>query len=122
MIEMYQSLVKKSAQDKIIFKIIYCQEAHAEDEWRIGSRFKINQHKTIEDRKQATKMLLDEYDLLEYPNEIYLDKMDNEFQTLYSSWPTRYYLILNGKIEYVYYPKNATFTLDGIIKRIEELL
>lgn len=101
------------------FLIVYCQEAHASDEWPIGSIYQIKQHKTLDDRFSSAKLFIKNFD---YKGKLLVDKMNNKFQTEYSSWPTKYYLIKNGKIEYISHPKNATFTFNGIIKRLDELV
>ena len=101
------------------FVIVYCQEAHAIDEWPIGSKYEIMQHKVLKDRFDVAKLFIADF---EYSGKVLIDKMDNEFQTVYSSWPTKYYLIKNSKIEYTSHPKNATFTFDDVISRLDELI
>ena len=36
------------------------------------------------------------------------DPWDNAFEKAYAPWPLRMYVIENGKIEYISYPKNCT--------------
>ena len=103
----------------IDFLIVYCQEAHASDEWPIGSKYSIKQHVGLEDRFAATQLFIKEFD---YKGDVFVDTMNNDFQTAYSSWPTKYYLIKNGIIEYISHPKDATFTFDGIIDALDRLL
>ena len=66
---------------------IYIEEAHAVDEWPIGSEVREHQAKSLEDRYAAAKKLglSDKWMLL-------LDSMDNEFSKAFSPWPFRYYL------------------------------
>jgi type I thyroxine 5'-deiodinase len=115
----FNDLIKRSDISKIRFVIMYCQEAHASDEWQIGSKYKINQHKTLEERIECAKLLMKDY---QYSGEILIDSMNNSFQEIYSSWPTRYYLIHNNQIKYICEPKNATFTFDAIIDTLNKLL
>ena len=78
---------------------IYIEEAHAVDEWPIGSEVKEPQAKTLDERLKAAQKLglSDRWTLL-------LDSMDNSFSKAFSPWPFRYYL----------------FDKDGIAKVIAE--
>jgi hypothetical protein len=120
----YKYLIKTHDSSKIGFKMIYCQEAHAEDEWRIGSKYKVYQHKTLDNRKEAAKYLIDEFNLEDIGHEMFIDTIENKFQKLYSSWPTRFYLIQNSKIKYICYPQKADFAFAyvEVIQKIDELL
>lgn len=87
--------------------IIYILEAHfvVKDSegnftggWPIGYQYNYEQTKTMEERKQMVKLLLDEY----HPTiPIYIDQMDNNFQNAYNPWPDRAFVFLNGKIQYI---------------------
>jgi hypothetical protein len=114
----YQKLIRDHDKAKFRFSIIYCQEAHASDEWPIGSKYQIKQHRTLSDRIEAANILIRDFD---YHNEILIDNLDNEFQDQYASWPTRFYLIKDKKIEYICRPDKATFSFDGILQRMKEL-
>jgi hypothetical protein len=82
--------------------VIYISEAHAADEWPLSNKYLINQHKTIEDRLEAVKLLQNE---TEMEFEIYMDSLDSvNFEKVYSCWPERGFVFLKGKIEYIAYP------------------
>lgn len=112
----YMDLIKMFP--KMEFTLVYSQEAHAEDEWPIGSKYKVTQHKTLDDRIAAAKML-DEY---KYQGKTLIDPIDNRMQETYASWPTRYYLVNKGKIVYIVEPKDATFSFDGIVAKMKQFL
>lgn len=67
---------------------IYIEEAHAADEWPIGSATVERQARTVAERRAAADRLglSDRWSL-------YVDSMDNSFAAAYSPWPFRYYLL-----------------------------
>lgn len=75
------------------FVIIYTSEAHPQDGWGIReNEIKLHQHKSLEDRLEAAKILLDKK-----PNcPVLVDTMSNEACKLYGSLPERLYIILDG--------------------------
>jgi len=87
------------------FVAVYISEAHADDEWpiRTEKKLKIKQHQEIEDRVNASNVLIKDYD---WKIPLYLDCMDNEFEQTYNGWPLRIVLINNDGliIDYVASP------------------
>ena len=83
-------------KDLINFVAIYIEEAHSNDEWpiRTEEKLKIDQHKTIDDRINASKILIDQYDFNKIP--LYIDSMENTFSSRYCAWPLRMILINNN--------------------------
>jgi len=88
--------------------IIYITEVHAADIWNIGlSAGTINySHKNINDRFKCINKLANEF-LICMP--IYADNMNNSFETEYSAWPFRYYIISNNKFVHIGQPNNSMF-------------
>ena len=93
------NMLARKYKDTVQFVFVYILEAHAVDEWPIsGVNDSINQHATLDERISAAEKLIDTYPFDENIR-IMLDNMDNAFNTAYSSWPTRYWIIgTNGKI------------------------
>lgn len=91
------------------FTLVYLQEAHASDEWPIGimpADNPLNQHVTIEDRVKAACRF--ELDCAPHPKmRILLDTMENTFNSHYPSWPTRGWIINQGKIAMVTQPPDG---------------
>jgi len=83
------------------FLAVYIAEAHAQDIWPLGNKVCLNQHKTLEERLQAAKNFQKDY---KFQIPILVDKMDNNFDSLYASWPERFYIIENGKMEVIGFP------------------
>lgn len=95
--------------------IVYTTEAHAADIWPIGmSAGTINyQHQSIKDRSEYAKKFQKQYSL-ELP--IYLDNMNNDYETIYSTWPFRYHLIKNRKMKLVPNPVDSEFILEDLFQ------
>lgn len=81
------------------FLCIYVNEAHPTDGWVFQSnKYKIANHKTIEDRVTAAKMLQEE--LGDDPCPLVVDSMENKVQLTYKAMPERYAIILDGVVVY----------------------
>jgi len=81
------------------FAFVYILEAHAHDEWPVPCECTdVAQHKTLQDRALAASLLVNEYPLHPKLN-LLLDNIQNEFNNTYASWPFRYWIIRNGKVE-----------------------
>jgi hypothetical protein len=102
----YQSFYDKYSSVADIY-ILYILEAHfvEKDEngnfiggWPIGYQYNYSQHKTIDDRINMVRVLIDEY----HPTiPILMDTMENEFQNAYKAWPDRACVFLNGTVKYI---------------------
>lgn len=67
---------------------VYIEEAHAADEWPIGSAVHERQARTTDQRLGAAARLS-----LSPAWTLLLDTMDNSFASAYAPWPFRYYLL-----------------------------
>lgn len=92
------NIVYKKLKDIVDFVFVYILEAHAEDEWRLGSTVCIKQHKILEDRMEAARRFRDE-NAINIP--ILVDTMDNVFNKEFAAWPTRFYVVFNGEMVYL---------------------
>lgn len=83
---------------------VYINEAHAMDEWpiRTKSQLCIKQHQTLQDRCVVAKSLIHDYSF-EIP--VYVDTMENLFQTTYAAWPLRAYIFQEQNISFILQPK-----------------
>ncbi|KAL9649087.1 hypothetical protein ABK040_008464 [Willaertia magna] len=85
--------------------MIYIKEAHACDEWKLGNRICIKQHKTVEERQNAAIEMIKE---LNFEIPTYLDSIDNSFEELFAVWPERYVLIdpkKENEVLFISYPE-----------------
>jgi len=102
----YQDFYDKYSSRVDIY-LLYILEAHfvEKDEngdfiggWPIGYQYNYEQHKTIEDRKNMVKILLETF----HPTiPIIMDTIDNNFQNIYKCWPDRAFMFANNKIKYI---------------------
>lgn len=78
------------------FLIIYIEEAHATDGWAFANNIDIKQHRTLQDRMEAARLLMDRKPLCP----IVVDTMDNLATRKYAALPERFYILLEGHILY----------------------
>ena len=126
----YQNFYDKYLSVADIY-ILYILEAHFVEKdsdgnfiggWPIGYQYNYSQHKTIEDRQNMVKVLIDEY----HPTiPILMDNINNDFQNIYKPWPDKAFMFLNGKIKYISQVNDNgtrnTFWSDEISKLLELL-
>ena len=106
-------------KDRTNIFTLYLEEAHAEDEWPIGSSIKILAHKTIFDRAEAVNLLRKETG---YAVPTILDNMKNEFNNLFKAWPIRFYIISDGILRWVAMPKDGMFSFADVENELVKYL
>lgn len=66
--------------------------------WPIGYQYNYGQTKTMKQRRDMVKLLIDEY----HPTiPILVDTMDNEFQEAFNPWPDKAFVFIDGKTKYI---------------------
>lgn len=103
----------EDTRETVQWLFVYILEAHASDEWPIGSSVVIPQHKTIADRADACAM---SHRSLALDIPVVLDSIDNSFNRTYAAWPFKFYLIDNGIIEYIPVLSDASYDEMEIVK------
>jgi len=102
----------------IQFLQIYVAEAHAGDEWPIGSqRFDVPQAKTMQMRNDAAARLPELQGTL--PWKVCLDSMDDRFAMDWGSWPTRFYILEWELVRYVSKPDMCAQNLHELEAALE---
>ncbi|KAG2379117.1 hypothetical protein C9374_007755 [Naegleria lovaniensis] len=86
-------------KSRVFFLTIYIKEAHACDEWKLGDKICIQQHKTIEERLDATKQMMQSLDF-HIPTAV--DGIEDGFEKMFSVWPERYILLENNNAKLVH--------------------
>lgn len=101
--------------------IIYITEAHATDIWNIGESAGdlIESHKNVTDRINCVHKLRSKFNLT---MPIYADNMENQFETQYSAWPFRYYVIKNNKFLKIGDPDDSQFDICELMQFINDSL
>lgn len=78
------------------FLVIYIAEAHSSDGWAFSNNYDINQHKGLEDRLSAARILVQK-DLL---CPVVVDELSNSAAIKYGALPDRLYVLQGGKVVY----------------------
>jgi hypothetical protein len=101
------------------FYMIQIREAHASDVWPIGNIVDVKEHRTLEERLAAARNMV-EATHLEIP--VLADTMDNTFLNLYSPWPFRFFIIMDGILKLVGMPKEKRYDTTDLVNCLDALL
>lgn len=95
------------------FVVVYLMEAHAKDQWPLGSHVEIEQHKNLEERIAAAEAFIQRFDC-KVP--VLIDTMSNQFNDLFAAWPERFFVIHNMKMRYIAQPslEDKGFNLEEV--------
>lgn len=78
-----------SFKDQYNIFFVYILQAHSND-WKVGKFSHIDQPIELKDRQKLAKQFKEDFKL-SIP--IYIDGMDNKFNTTFGAWPHRSYII-----------------------------
>jgi hypothetical protein len=97
--------------------MVYITEAHASDVWNIGmSAGAINpMHQTIDQRIKCAESFKQEFD---FQIPVYCDNMANDFETIFSAWPTRYFVCKNNHIIAISEPRASEIDINQLLMHI----
>ena len=101
------------------FYMIQIREAHASDVWPIGNIVDVKEHRTLSDRLTAAREMV-KNTKLEIP--VLADTMDNTFLKLYSPWPFRFFVVVDGILKLVGMPKEARYDTTDLVECLNGLL
>ncbi|CAJ0646592.1 9546_t:CDS:2 [Entrophospora sp. SA101] len=101
------------------FYMIQIREAHASDVWPIGNIVDVKEHRTLEERLAAAREMVKATDL-KIP--VLADTMDNNFLKLYSPWPFRFFVIVDGILKLVGMPKEARYDTTDLVNCLDTLI
>jgi len=105
--------------EKCNFVMVYLMEAHAADEWPLGTKVTINQHKTNKERIDAATDLKEKYKI-NFP--LVVDGIENTFHKTYAAWPERYFIVDKaGKLAHIAVPGPMGYT-SAHIDQVQEWL
>ena len=97
------------------FAFVYIMEAHAIDEWPVPCNNEdIRQHQSLTDRAAAARRLMAEFPLHPCVH-LVLDNEQDEFNCTYSSWPFRYWVVVDGVIELKLMPVVDKVSMDPLV-------
>ncbi|GBC38668.2 iodothyronine deiodinase [Rhizophagus irregularis DAOM 181602=DAOM 197198] len=111
-------IYKKYRKD-VDFYMIQIREAHASDVWPIGNIVNVKEHRTLEERLTAARNMVEATHL---KISVLADTMDNTFLKLYSPWPFRFFVIMDGNFKLVGMPKEARYDTTDLVNCLDALL
>uniref|UniRef100_A0A3Q3KW99 Iodothyronine deiodinase n=1 Tax=Mastacembelus armatus TaxID=205130 RepID=A0A3Q3KW99_9TELE len=91
----FKQLVK-DFRDVADFLVVYIAEAHSTDGWAFTNNYNINQHRSLEDRLSAARILVQKEPLCP----VVVDEMDDVTAIKYGALPERLYVLQAGKVVY----------------------
>jgi len=106
-------------RDQADFLTVYIREAHANDEWPMGNTYSWNQPQVIEDRLLLAQRFVSE---MNYLVPVACDTIDNEFNSIFSAWPERYFILQEGRLAFKAMPKFETHDFNDVEARLLSLL
>ncbi|CAG8636360.1 8352_t:CDS:2 [Racocetra fulgida] len=101
------------------FYMIQIREAHASDVWPIGNIVDVKEHRTLSDRLAAARQMVKETKL-EIP--VLADTMNDTFLKLYSPWPFRFFVVVDGILKLVGMPKEVHYDTTDLVECLNGLL
>ncbi|CAG8475962.1 584_t:CDS:2 [Diversispora eburnea] len=104
---------------QVDFYMIQIREAHASDVWPIGNIVDVKEHRTLSDRLAAAREMVKKTQL-EIP--VLADTMDDTFLKLYSPWPFRFFVVVDGILKLVGMPKEARYDTTDLVECLNDLL
>lgn len=97
---------------------IYIDEAHASNEWPIGSKLRIKQHQTDQERKECLSMFISKFPWM---MDIFIcgfAKVHSKISEKLNVWPFGVWIVENGIIVDHLLPKDdTTFDIDEFLSQ-----
>lgn len=98
---------------------VYIAEAHAADEWPIGSRtWTARQHGSLEERRECAAAQQERLGAVPWP--VLLDGMGDTFLRLYGAWPLRVLLFRGLKLAWASAPEACVHNLHDLAAELEK--
>jgi hypothetical protein len=100
------------------FLFVYIAEAHATDEWPIGDNLvtgrTVNQPTTLSQRHVEALHFAEKFKT-SWPVAVDSPELGDPFLKAYAPWPTRFYIVKDGKMFFIAYPnREHSFDLDPL--------
>lgn len=108
--------------DRVDFITVYIEEAHATDEWPIGSCISYTQPKSDADRIRIAD---DFIRATGYRVPLLIDPVsqNNPFSKVYAPWPIRFYVVNSIQmLSYIAHPIEGSFPLELIENALNEAI
>ena len=104
------------------FLVAYIEEAHPLEMNHFPKNIEVEEHKSMQDRLAAAKLLVDVSGVEEFPCPIVVDKMDNSASHAYGALPERLFIIRNDKVAYKGGEGPYFYDIDEMEKKLREII
>lgn len=129
--------LQQQQQQQLTVTLVYISEAHAEDEWPCGNKYRtdkdsplwtpaLDQSRTVEQRFDHAKQLADRFNVpswirvaIDLPTDI---SPYGPFERIYGAWPTGFYLVQNLTLKHASSPCRGMFDPMPLIQLAKQLL
>jgi len=88
---------KSKKPSEVEFITVYISEAHPTDEWHLFKEVDYAQPKTLEERVELTKGYVE---CTSIRGKVVTDVIEDEAEKMFSAWPERLYVVLDGRVLY----------------------
>lgn len=106
-------------QDRIDLITIYIEEAHATDEWPIGSSIQYLQPRCDADRISIVKDFIRDT-CYELPIAVDPVSDGNPFSRMYHPWPIRFYIVDRmNRFVYIAEPSKCSFSMSELVGELD---
>eukprot|EP01084_Bolivina_argentea_P024160 45071_1 len=125
----YGKLIQKYENKiNINFVLVYISEAHPSDGWIYKNNVQIKQHKNMNNRIDACKLLINlwtkqqqfiKHYIANNKLNIFVDTMSNDIARIFGAWPERF-VIINDNFKVVF--KGGYGPLNYSVKAVEQFV
>jgi len=99
--------LQRRYQSRAGFLFVYIAEAHAADEWPMGDPIvtgrPVQQPVTVAQRITEARHFAQHFSL-RWPLAVDAPELGDPFMRVYSPWPTRFYVLREGKLQFIAQP------------------
>jgi hypothetical protein len=114
---------KRKFGDKVLFLIVYIEEAHPQDRWPLGRHVMVNAPQTMEDRiLLAQKFVNDNSSYVDGTIPIVVDGIDNQFMKAFYCHPERFFVFNDNKLVFKAQPQGACYIATDLDDFLESIL
>lgn len=119
------ALLARTYSDRVDVVTVYITEAHATDEWPIGSVLQYEQPRTLAQRRHVARDFISHTG---YELPVLLDGVGveacagNAFELIYVPWPIRFYIIHKSRLAHIAKPSQCAFSLNDIRRQLDLLV
>ena len=119
----------KRRKIKFQFYLVYICETHPIEGWRFDGNYNISQHKNIDERVEALKIMVSEWKKLcsnvvfgQMGIKLIVDNMNDDMRYLFEAWGDRIYICKKNKIIFKGLPGPVLYSLKPLQSKLKSIL